>query len=225
MTRPGIGHGAPGRSRQGGFTLMEVMVALAIVAIALAAIIKGSSEMTANAAYLRDRTMANWVAANVLTELQITGIWETDTRRGVETMGGSDWDWEARISTTDNPTLRRVDVRVFAAEDEPGRARTDRPGAERRSRNRSGDNPVSLLSGLLSEPLPEGFGSEQPGQFEDERGTGRDDQRDDPPQPDPQMDQPGDQPGDQMGDPMGDGDGQAGDENIGEMNEQDGAGF
>ncbi|MEX0731405.1 MAG: type II secretion system minor pseudopilin GspI [Aquisalimonadaceae bacterium] len=120
------------KRRQSGFTLMEVLVAVAVLGIALAAIIKASSEMTANAVELRDRTLANWVAGNVLTELHITRAWEAETREGTAQMGDRDWAWEAEISTTANPALRRVDIRVFS----------EQPG----------DHPLTVLSGLLADP-------------------------------------------------------------------------
>ena len=55
-----------------GFTLLEVLVALAVIAIALASIIKAVGTGAANASYLRDKTFAHWVAANRLAQMQIT---------------------------------------------------------------------------------------------------------------------------------------------------------
>ncbi|HEX2238999.1 MAG TPA: type II secretion system minor pseudopilin GspI, partial [Gammaproteobacteria bacterium] len=54
-----------------GFTLLEVLVALAVIAIALASIIKVVGTGAANAGYLRDKTFAHWVAANRLVQMQI----------------------------------------------------------------------------------------------------------------------------------------------------------
>ena len=48
----------------GGFTLVEVLVALSVIAIALAAVLKGASEGASSARYLRDKTLAHWVAMN-----------------------------------------------------------------------------------------------------------------------------------------------------------------
>ena len=53
-----------------GFTLIEVLIALAVLAIALSAVIKGVSANANNAAHLRDRMLAHWVAMNKVTELQ-----------------------------------------------------------------------------------------------------------------------------------------------------------
>lgn len=104
--------------RQQGFTLLEVLVAVAVLGIAMAAIIKASTEMTGNAVQLRDRTLASWVASNVLTELRIDRVWETEDRDGETRMAERDWYWEAEIQSTPNPTLRRVDIRVFGGPDD-----------------------------------------------------------------------------------------------------------
>ena len=115
-----------------GFTLLEVLVAVAVLGVAMAAIMKASSEMTGNAVELRDRTLASWVASNVLTELRIDQAWETGDRDGETRMAEHDWYWQAEIQTTPNAALRRVDIRVFSDPEQ----------------NRS----VALLSALLADP-------------------------------------------------------------------------
>ena len=61
--------------RQHGFTLLEVMVALAVIAFALAAAVSAVSGNTRNAAGLQQRTYAHWVAMNKMAELQISQQW------------------------------------------------------------------------------------------------------------------------------------------------------
>ncbi len=58
-------------ARHRGFTLLEVLVALAVLAIAMAALIKTGGENTRSAAYLRDKTLAQWVAMNVIAEQRL----------------------------------------------------------------------------------------------------------------------------------------------------------
>jgi general secretion pathway protein I len=101
------------RRQQGGFTLLEVIVALAVLAITLGAIIKATGDYTANQAYLRDRTLALWVARNVLAEFQLENAWpNVGERKGTAEMGRAEWDWLALISQTEEAELRRVDVEV-----------------------------------------------------------------------------------------------------------------
>lgn len=96
-----------------GFTLMEILVALAVVGIALAALLGASGRATRDAAELRDRTYANWVAQNVLTEIRISPeTLDTGTRRGTEMMVGQNWAWTAEINAAALPSLRQIVIRV-----------------------------------------------------------------------------------------------------------------
>lgn len=109
------------REKLGGFTLLEVMVALAVLAIALAALIKGVSANSANAAYLRDKSFAQWVGMNVVAEQRlIAGGKEQGVKRGEEEMGNHTWYWSARVSETFDEDVRRLDVEVRASEERDG---------------------------------------------------------------------------------------------------------
>ncbi len=98
---------------QRGFTLLEVLVAVAVLGVAMAAIIKASLELTANAVDLRDKTFAAWVAGNVATELRLQRAWETGEEKGEAEMGGRRYYWTTEIQDTENPDLRRLDVHVY----------------------------------------------------------------------------------------------------------------
>ncbi len=99
--------------RHRGFTLLEILVALTVLAITLAAIIKATGDYTANQAYLRDRTFAIWVARNALVQFQVENAWPgVGERKGTMAMGRREWDWLARISQTEEAELRRLDVEV-----------------------------------------------------------------------------------------------------------------
>lgn len=96
-----------------GFTLLEVLVALAILAIAMSAVIKVTSENADNASYLRDKTLAHWVAMNVLTEIQIRQKWlNIGTKKGMVEMAERKWYWLLKISTTVDNELRRLEIEV-----------------------------------------------------------------------------------------------------------------
>lgn len=99
--------------RMQGFTLLEVVVALAILSIALLAAVKGISEHVGNTAYLKERSFAHWVAMNKVAEFQLGNDWPaTGMLKGSESMGGTDWHWEVKVSETPNPEIRRLDVKV-----------------------------------------------------------------------------------------------------------------
>lgn len=109
-----------------GFTLLEVLVALAILAIALGALVKGGVENARNAAYLRDKALAHWVAMNKVTELQLEADWPTlGNKRGKTEMAGRDWLWRTTVAAMPEPfeTIRSVEVEVRTDEDSDPLAR------------------------------------------------------------------------------------------------------
>ena len=106
---------ARARQRAAGFTLVEILVALAILAIAVAAVVTAVSANVSNAGYLRDRTLAHWVAMNKVTELQVGGTWPAPgTQQGESLMADQEWSWQVTVSTTDDADVRRLDVNVYA---------------------------------------------------------------------------------------------------------------
>lgn len=109
----------PERKRQRGFTLLEVIVALAVIAFALAAGVTAVSGNTRNAAGLQQRSYAHWVAMNKMAELQVTKQWpDLRESRGEESLARHTWFWTIRVSATPNDFIRRVDVFVRASEDD-----------------------------------------------------------------------------------------------------------
>lgn len=103
---------------QGGFTLLEVLVALVVVAVALAALLKGVSGNAVNAAYLRDKSFAQWVAMNVVAERQLGMSEGKKSERGEAEMGGRRWRWSARLKDTFDEAIWRLEVEVSAADAE-----------------------------------------------------------------------------------------------------------
>lgn len=104
--------------RRNGFTLLEVMVALVVVAIALAALIKGGGQSAATAAHLRDKSFGHWVAMNRVEELRLQPQWPaTGESGGEEEMAGRRWYTLAKVSATDDADLRRLEVEVRSRED------------------------------------------------------------------------------------------------------------
>ena len=100
-------------SRHTGFTLLEVLVAVAVLALALTAIISGGSTAARAAALMRDKTLALWVAHNRLTEVDLQPTWiQLGSSSDDVQMGGQDWTWHANVVGTQDPTLRRIDISV-----------------------------------------------------------------------------------------------------------------
>lgn len=105
------------RARSGGFTLIEILVAMAVLAVALTALIKGSSLHTSNAAYLRDRTLATWVAQNQLVKLQLARTWPSIGKKdGKVEMAGIEWQWKTETKKSPDPSVRQVILKVGFAD-------------------------------------------------------------------------------------------------------------
>ncbi len=105
--------------RKTAFTLLEVMVALAIIAITLGAIIENTTSSNRNAQYLRDKTVAGWVAMNQITLVRAKRQWSSvSNKHGNVEMAGQEWLWKMKILKTDNNDMRRLEVEVFSEQDE-----------------------------------------------------------------------------------------------------------
>jgi len=102
-----------------GFTLIEVMVALVVAALALVAVMASISQMIDAGAAMRDRTYASWIAQNKIAELRLANTEpEVSTSNGEVEFAGLEWAWTATISETGVQYLYRVDVGVSFAGNE-----------------------------------------------------------------------------------------------------------
>jgi general secretion pathway protein I len=121
-----------------GFTLIEVMVALVVVALGMMAVHKVLNDYAFASAYVEQKTLASWIATNKLTELAIGPTWPSigDSEEEVE-FARQRWRCEIVVSETAVTNLRRVDVSV-SLQDEPDRV-------------------IHKVSALIEPPAPPGF--------------------------------------------------------------------
>jgi general secretion pathway protein I len=119
-----------------GFTLLEVLVALAVISISLVAIAGQMISMLNTANTMQERTYASWIAHNKVTELRLANIIpEVSTSSGELDYANREWAWRADVSETGVDSLYRVDVTVSY------------PGGEPLSR---------AVTGFIGEPVPPG---------------------------------------------------------------------
>ena len=85
-------------AKNDGFTLLEVLIALAIVALAVGALLGTVTSSASNLIYLKDKALAQWIALNRLTEMRIAQVMPDPGRRtGFTEMAGQKWQWESEV--------------------------------------------------------------------------------------------------------------------------------
>lgn len=125
---------SPQRRGAHGFTLLEVLIGLTVLSLALLALTRTAALQVDSFAQLRDRTMAGWLAQEVLAETRIGNPFPAlGTSNGTRRFGPADWRWEVRVQATQVATIRRIDVLVYSNVDR--------------------GTPLAQLSGLAGEDL------------------------------------------------------------------------
>ncbi len=105
--------------KRNGFTLIEIMFAMAILAIVSVVLLKSSVQSVSRAGLIQDRTMASWIAENQLQGLRMIDRDDEDNypsvgvKRSTITMANRDWQIVLDVSETENDLIRRIEVSVF----------------------------------------------------------------------------------------------------------------
>ncbi len=104
------------RCRTHGFTLIEVLAALVIVALGMLGAITAVNQATGTGTYLREKTLAHWIAMNVITERRLQQSPPELSESGDELeFAGQRWRWTMKVTQTAVDSLRRMDVSVRLA--------------------------------------------------------------------------------------------------------------
>ena len=97
-----------------GFTLIEVLIALAILAIALTAAVRAASVATDSANETKLRTLATWIAQNRIALVSTSAVFPpVGESNGRETMANIEFAWKQKISNTPNTAFRKIEVQVL----------------------------------------------------------------------------------------------------------------
>ncbi|MBX2878812.1 MAG: type II secretion system minor pseudopilin GspI [Granulosicoccus sp.] len=116
-----------------GFTLVEILVAMTIIAVGVSALVSSAGASAWRAEQLREREFGRWVSSNVLTELQVRPAWpDVGTTNTEVEMGDSLWYVRTVTQKVADPDLRRVDVQV--------------------RRDKDADNYVYVVTGFVGNP-------------------------------------------------------------------------
>jgi general secretion pathway protein I len=108
--------------KSSGFTLIEVMIALAIFAIVSTTLIKNATQTVSQSRIIQERSMAQWIADSEMQTLRLQprtleNFPSQGTDRISQTMGGREWQVEVDIRATENELVRRVEIIVFDEQD------------------------------------------------------------------------------------------------------------
>jgi len=151
--------------RARGFTLVEVLVALVIVALGLGALMVAVNGTARTSGYLRDKTIAQWIALNRLSEVRlIVSKFGQNTDTGELDFANRKWHYDTRYFNTSIGTMQRVVVRVYAGDAKTkGNPVAQAIGFLGTSLSTPGFSNVDWTQGTIPAPPTPGAGNGAPG--------------------------------------------------------------
>ncbi len=106
-------------NRSSGFTLVEVLVALAVVAIALVALAHAGARVLDHQAELERRTLATWLADNRISEIRLRRALSAGVSTGELEFGQRRWRWRSEVQPAPGGELWRIDVEIMDPQGTP----------------------------------------------------------------------------------------------------------
>jgi general secretion pathway protein I len=105
--------------KQAGFTLIEVMLAMAVFSIAGLALLGVADNNYRHISHLEEQMFANWVASNQLVEVSLDKTWPPkNNKKGNVEMAGRTWYWKQKVIKTTNKELRSLVMEIRLNEDD-----------------------------------------------------------------------------------------------------------
>lgn len=99
---------------QRGFTLIEIIIALVVISVALGAVIATTGNSVNHGAHIKDKTIALWVAQNVIADVNIKNNWlSTGVKNQDMMMAGRQWFIKNNVIQTPDKNIRKMDVSIF----------------------------------------------------------------------------------------------------------------
>ena len=100
--------------KNNGFTLIEVLLALAVIAIALTALLKATAQSVAHTQQIKDKSISHWVAMQAVAAVQL-GLVSPGFNQPVSEvtkMLGQRWYWRAKLTSTPVPSMQQISITV-----------------------------------------------------------------------------------------------------------------
>ncbi|MFO2995453.1 GspI family T2SS minor pseudopilin variant LspI [Legionella pneumophila serogroup 1] len=106
-----------------GFTLIEVLLALTVIAIALTALLKATAQNIDNTHRIKEKTISHWVAMQGIAMIQLNLLRASQSQESTQatTMLGQKWYWRAKISATPIKRMQQITISVSSKQAGPFR--------------------------------------------------------------------------------------------------------